>query len=263
VTTIAPIAVVFLLRWADASWRDHAARFVESYAVFEAGLDHRLYIALKGFETEAGEAEAAAIFAGVPHRRIVVPEAGRDIGAYLAMSRVVDEPRACFLNSHSRILCRLWLSKLNANLDLPGVGLVGASGSYESLHMIDAAFPAFPNPHLRTNGFMLDVSMLHAITADVAIEGRQDAFLFESGPLSMTNRVLARGLRVLTVGRNGRGYDVDWWPWSEGFRQGLQTNLLIGDNQTRHFDTLQRPEREQLAWQSWGRYRSRAVLPGR
>jgi len=263
VTASAPIAVVFLLRWADAGWRDHAVRFLDSYSAFDAGAGHRLYVALKGFETEAAEAEAAAILSRASHRRVVVPEAGRDIGAYLAVSSVIDEPRVCFLNSHSRILCRLWLSKLAANLDLPGVGLVGATGSYESLHVIDPAFPAFPNPHLRTNGFMLDVETLRTITADVAIEGRQDAFLFESGPLSMTNRVLARGLRVLTVGRNGRGYDVDWWPWSDGFRQGLQANLLIGDNQTRHFDTLQRPEREQLARQSWGRYRSRAVLPGR
>jgi hypothetical protein len=109
---------------------------------------------------------------------------------------------------------------------------------------------------------MLDVALLHRIAADIVIEGRRDAFLFESGPLSMTNRVLAKDLRVLTVGRNGRAYDIDWWPWSEGFRQGLQTNLLIGDNQTRHFDILQRPERELLARQSWGDYRSRTVLPG-
>ena len=256
------IAVVFLLRWEDAGWRAHARRFLASYAAFDAGVGHRLYIALKGFDTEAAVAEAAVLCAAVPHVPVVVEEAGRDIGAYLTMSRRIDEPRVCFLNSHSQILCDGWLLKLDRNLDAPGVGLVGATGSYESLHVIDPDFPAFPNPHLRTNGFMLDVALLHAITADVAIEGRRDAFMFESGALSMTNRVLARDLRVLTVGRNGRGYDIDWWPWSDGFRQGRQTNLLVGDNQTRHFDALQRPERDLLAGQSWGVYRSRSTLPG-
>jgi hypothetical protein len=45
VTASAPIAVVFLLRWLDANWHAHAACFLDSYAAFEAGRDHSLYIA--------------------------------------------------------------------------------------------------------------------------------------------------------------------------------------------------------------------------
>ena len=257
------IAVVFLLRSLDAGWREHAARFLRSYKTFDAGLGHGLHVALKGFEDAESQAEAAAIFAGVAHRALVVPELGRDIGAYLWVSRALSESRVCFLNSHTQILASSWLRKLSDNLDRPAVGMVGATASFESLRPLNADFPAFPNPHMRTNGFMLDMALFRKITADVVIESRHDAFLFESGQLSMTNRVLNLNLAVLVVGRNGRGYDVAWWPWSEGFRQGEQGNLLIGDNQTRHFDLLQRPEKELLARQTWGGFRSRAALPNR
>ncbi len=256
------VAVVFLLRWDDATWREHAVRFMRSYQAFHAGIDHRLYVALKGFETAGGVEEAGRILGGLDHQAIVVPEEGRDIGAYLAISQRLSEARVCFLNSHSEILGGHWLLKLDRNLDQPRVGMVGATGSYESLHALDPVFPAFPNPHLRTNAFMVDVSLFRDITADVKILGRRDAFLFESGQRSMTHRVLSRGLRVLTVGRNGRGYDVDWWPWSNGFRQGGQENLLVGDNQTRNFEILQRPERELMVRQTWGRHGRRDVLPG-
>ena len=67
------------------------------------------------------------------------------------------------------------------------------------------------------------------------------ALQFESGPLSLTNAVLASSRRVLLIGKDS-AYDIDQWP-SNIFRSGMQENLIISDNQTRDFDA------EITAWQ--------------
>ncbi|MDG2528806.1 hypothetical protein [Caulobacter endophyticus] len=263
-TSSPPDAVVaFLLRRGDAAWREHAAAFLASYEAFDAGRSHRLLVILKDFENAGDEAEAHARLAGARYDALVVPEAGRDIGAYMAVARHLGDERVCFLNSHARVLCPGWLRQLDRHLDRPEVGMVGATASFESLRALDPAFPGFPNPHLRTNAFMVAAPLFREITADLPMVTRQDAFMFESGALSMTNRVLAAGRQVVVAGRNGRAYPVDWWPWSGGFRQGLQENLLVGDNQTRHFDRLPWPERVLLANATWGEFRSRTSPPPR
>jgi hypothetical protein len=63
----------------------------------------------------------------------------------------------------------------------------------------------------------------------------------------MTRQVQSRGLQTLVVGRNGQGYSPDSWPRSDTFRQHGQANLLIGDNQTRHFEALSLVDQRALA----------------
>jgi hypothetical protein len=104
---------------------------------------------------------------------------------------------------------------------------------------------------------MIDRDVFATMARQFTFTDKLDAFLFESGPNSMTRQVQSRGLETLVVGRNGQGYPPGSWPSSDTFRQDEQANLLIGDNQTRHFDALSPVDQRALARWTWGRF-----LPG-
>lgn len=251
------IAVCYLARGAEPGWEDAIGRFMGSFQRYAAGREFNLYVIFKGFPSAAERERAIQLFAQVQHNTIFTGDESFDIGAYAEAARQIVEMKVCFLNTNAEILCEDWLLKLVSNLDQPAVGLVGATGSYESLRDNDPRFPKFPNMHIRSNAFMIDRDMFAAITGQFTFTDKLDAFLFESGPNSMTRQIQSRGLETLVVGRNGQGYPPGSWPRSDTFRQDGQANLLIGDNQTRHFDALPLAERRALARWTWGRF-----LPG-
>jgi hypothetical protein len=122
-----------------------------------------------------------------------------------------------------------------------------ADGTYDDLNGI----PDFPNPHLRTNGFMIDRQLFLALLPQ-AIATKGASYLFESGPDGLTAQLLRQGKKVVVVGRDGTGYDIAEWPRSRTFRLGDQANLLIHDNQTRAFAALPRGGRAAFTAMAWG-----------
>jgi hypothetical protein len=245
---------VYLARGAEPGWEDAIGRFLTSYRRYAAGCDFNLYVIFKGFPSVAERARALSLFKPVTHSVIFTEDDTFDIGAYAQAATQIPELKICFLNTNTEILREGWLVKLAHNLEQPGVGLVGATGSYESLRDVDPRFPRFPNIHIRSNAFMIDRAMFCSIARQFSFRDKLDAFLFESGPNSMTRQILSRGLEALVVGRNGQGYAWRLWPRSDTFRQNEQSNLLIGDNQTRHFAALALAEQRALARWTWGRF---------
>ena len=114
-----------------------------------------------------------------------------------------------------------------------------------------AQFPAFPNPHIRSNGFMVRRERILAFDP-VEIRTKLDACAFESGPDSLTARLRRDGLAAVVVGRDGSGRSVTDWPNSGTFRLGEQTNLLISDNQSRTFMHMSPGERIVHVRMTWG-----------
>ena len=251
------IAVCYLARGAEPGWEEAIGRFMGSFQGHAAGCEFNFYVIFKGFPSAAERERAIPLFDSVQHDAIFTDDDSFDIGAYAEAATRITEQKVCFLNTNTEILCGDWLLKLASNLEQPGVGLVGATGSYESLRDSDPRFPKFPNMHIRSNAFMIDRDVFAAIAGQFTFTDKLNAFLFESGPNSMTRQIRSRGLEALVVGRNGQGYLPSLWPRSDTFRQDGQTNLLIGDNQTRHFDALPLTEQRALARWTWGRF-----LPG-
>lgn len=108
-------------------------RFLESYREHPAGAAHQLVILLKGFPAGEGNPLYDRLLDGVPHRRLFVSDSGLDLSAYFEAVERLDHERFCFLNSYSRILDQGWLGKLARWLGEEGVGLVGATGSWQSM----------------------------------------------------------------------------------------------------------------------------------
>jgi hypothetical protein len=114
-------------------------------------------------------------------------------------------------------------------------------------------FPPFPNPHIRSNGFMLRREQLLALHPSTTPR-KVDASLFESGVDSLTAKVRRRGYSAVVVGRDSHGYEVAEWHKSGTFRLGDQRNLLIADNHTRAFEAMSAGARLTHARMTWGSY---------
>ncbi len=110
--------------------------------------------------------------------------------------------------------------------------------------------PNFPNPHIRSNGFIIRRADLLREFPSIE-QAKHAAHLFESGPRSLTARLSAAGKSAVVVARDGTAYLPPDWPRSGTFRLGGQPNLLIGDNQTRAFPRLPRVERQTQAYLTW------------
>jgi hypothetical protein len=111
-------------------------------------------------------------------------------------------------------------------------------------------FPRFPNPHIRSNAFMVRRDRWLKLVFKPS--RKVDTSLFESGPKSLTARLRSGGLATLVVGRDGRGYDIQEWPISRTFRLGDQANLIVHDNHTRAFEGMSYGARMAHAWMTWG-----------
>ena len=334
-TTSPHLAVVYLARKVEGI--EPVKRFVDSYVAHEAGAAHELIVVFKGFvEGDAELVKAKRVLGVVPFHSINIDDTGTDITAYLHAAKVIEHHIVCFLNTFSEIEDEGWLHKLLSQLQRDDVGLVGATGSYESLsssmellskviwlcfakeipfdqeltnhykwlirsqypqwfekagdrslfrrvkgavlswneyRLYDAEydvrwktliqpdgpiawaplFPEFPNPHLRTNCFMLERRRLLDFNFPKVVD-KMEGCAFESGHNSLTARIRKAGLSVLVVGKDSVGYDLNEWPQSYTFRLGDQRNILVSDNHVRNFKKYSPEERASHVLITWGDY---------
>ena len=117
-------------------------RFLESYRGNPGGIEHDLLIVFKGFARPQDTAECRELLAPFRHAAFNVSDEGFDITAYFSVVKRYSEQYRyfCFLNSYSVILDINWLKKLHENICRPGVGLVGATGSWGSHNPYQSIF---------------------------------------------------------------------------------------------------------------------------
>lgn len=132
---------------------------------------------------------------------------------------------------------------------------VSPKGSMSDL----SRFSPFPNPHIRSNGFMISRERFLGLKG-IEIQTKLDACAFESGVESMTNQIRREGLNAVVVGRSGHGYEVTDWAKSGTFRLGNQENLILNDNQSRNFDAMSPGAKATHVRMTWGDYLEPALL---
>jgi len=252
---------------------------MKSYAENPAGLKHDLLIVFKGFSGEQDWSEYHQLVLQYSHQALCVSDRGYDIRPYFIVARKFNYRYLCFLNSYSIILDHDWLQKLYAQISKSGVGLAAATGSYEShytnvlnmeragvsepfyrrlkgylrLKLYQAYFDPFPNYHLRTNAFIISRDLMCCIYCH-PLWRKLDAHRFESGKNSLTRQIVRRRLRVLVVGKDGRGYEKEEWCKSKTFAQGRQENLLIADNKTQEYSESDDEAKKLRTQMVWGHY---------
>jgi hypothetical protein len=274
------IGLVYLL-WAPLGLGP-LREFLASYRAHRAGAEHELAILLNGAGSEGpvDRASREALLGeleGTEHRLIELELPLFDLPAYGLAAQRLEYERLCFLNSYSVVLAADWLGHMARAFADSTVGLVGASGSWESqaewvrgkarywpyqlagLRNARRDYPRFPNPHIRSTAFMLQRHLLLEMRLELAHDKRA-TYLLESGHGSITAQVAARGLRSVIVGRDGHAYDVEDWPASHTYRSGAQENLLVADRRTADWLRASSRLRKRLSHDAWGRY-ARLVGP--
>jgi hypothetical protein len=254
--------------------------FLESYLANPAGIEHDLLIIYKGFDrNEEDIAPYEELLQSVPHSFLRVADFGFDLRPYFIAAKKVDSEYLCLLNSFCVILDEDWLLKLHRHIRQPGVGLVGATGSwgsfskgsraikecpfYERLarhlarRLLAIFFDCFPNYHIRTNGFMIARKTMLKIKHGMVLT-KMHAWLLESGRNGITKQIERMGLEPVVVGKDGKSYSKHEWSKSDTFWHGTQGNLLISDNQTRMFDTASLERRQKYGLFAWGELPSKS-----
>jgi glycosyltransferase involved in cell wall biosynthesis len=128
--------------------------------------------------------------------------------------------------------------------------LSSKGGPFQFAH----TYPHFPNPHIRSNVFMLRREDLVKMPLIEGGDPKLVGCAFESGADGLSARILKRGERLLLVGANGQAYDIPEWADAGCFRSNGQWNLLATDNQTRAFETFSDAERKTNSILAWGSY---------
>jgi hypothetical protein len=209
-------------------------RFLASYEAHDAEVDHELVVVRKG---EGPEVEG----------QLTAPADCLDLGTYIWVARNYEAQRYLFLNTSSEILVDGWLKKMNRHLG-GDVGIVGATGSHGG--SVNGRIRA-PNPHVRTNAFMLERGLMLDLDWQEPIVEKQDAYDVEHGPKSLTTQIRDRGLEAVLVGRDGKGYPCGQWSESRTFCLAEQENRMIEDNATRRYMNNHHTGRYKLSRFAW------------
>ncbi|MCL5038059.1 MAG: class I SAM-dependent methyltransferase [Chloroflexi bacterium] len=271
------IAVIHLVRFGNGT--EPLKRFLDSYSENPGGIDHDLVILFKGFPPDSDELKGCKeSLKAYTYREIHIDDSGFDIGAYLKAYKQLEHKYFCFLNSYSVLLDKEWLKKLYSHISKEGVGLVGTTGSYQSMYsalpemhepvkknrkkskgqsdgdrtveLYNLYFDPFPNYHIRTNAFMSRREVLDKIHC-MDIKEKIDVYRMESGRDSITSQVIKMGQDTLVVGKDGQAYKKEEWHKSNTFWHNSMENLLVSDNQTDDYKSSDADRKQFLYKHAW------------
>lgn len=257
--------------------------FVGSYRRFSAGRDHDLVVVLNGVADSEREVFDDALLPIGGGTVLSLQPLVVDLAAYRVVVQAISSDVFAFLNARSTVRCDEWLSCLTDPLQDPEVGMVAATGSWESPRMprrpplpsgsakgrllaaikreLDVlrrrrAFQAFPNPHLRTNAFAMRREVIETLQWPLALS-RNQALRLESGRGGLTAQVTALGLRPLVADRFGGMHDAPAWPWAKTYRSADQEHLLVADRRTDEYAEADPQQRLRLRTLAFGAVEAR------
>lgn len=262
----------------------HLTNFLNSYKLYDSGYAHTLIIVFKGSRDE-NETEGFIQILNeykLPYSLLYYDGEGFDINAYRWAAGQLQSDYLFFLNTASILLANNWLVIYIRQLS-SDIGIIGATSSWQSYYNSVFAinrfswernktimwnyrkyklftkaffywrflFPAFPNPHIRTNAFIVKRIDYLSVKAE-QINTKFRSYLYESGKNSLTNQFLKKGLAVLLIDKYGKTYQINEWKSSNTFWNSEQENLLVSDNQTTVYQMATPDEKERMRKLAWG-----------
>ena len=111
-------------------------------------------------------------------------------------------------------------------------------------------YARYPNPHVRTNAFMIERDRFLSLRAP-SFKKKYGVYKFESGRQSMTKQIVAQGLKPVVVGSNGKFYKISEWKSSSTFWVNEQANLIAADNRTRQYASATEEGRARFQDYAW------------
>jgi hypothetical protein len=206
---------------APEKYKAEIERFAETYRMFPAEVDHRLWL----IDSNGGlTPEVANYFDGIYYDVIKYPGAGWDIGAHLFASFTMhpDDWIMCFATS-AHFWRRGWLKAFDDARKKYGDGLFGSTTSFSI------------RPHVRSTGFFVRCERLHRYPH--GCNSRDECWAFEHGADSLTQWCAAKGYGVWLVAPAAVVPLGESRTLGNIFRCGNQSNVWTWDRHTNLFET--------------------------
>lgn len=215
------VAIVYVYVPNSGPYHELAQRFIGSYSAHPPEYPHRTVIVCNGGEPSS---VVDGLFAALPNRTLMHHNnAGKDIGAYQRAAREVSSELTVFFGASTYFRRGGWLKRMVESYQKHGPTLYGATGNRgnPALHVY---------PHIRTTAFWLPTSIFNACPHKVTRDDQR--YPFEHGRFCLTDWIAKNGMVPLVVSWTG---EYPWEHWDaipNGYHNGDQSNVLVGDRLT-------------------------------
>ena len=245
-------------------------KFIKNYKKYKAGHAHNLIICYKNCYNKNLDKSIKKKINPFKYKKFI--DFGKndfDWGSYKRVAKKNKNKILFFFNCHSYPIKNNWLKFFLNHYKSKTV--LAPTGSFQSIsssslngfyfknlfhrlyygffNMIN--FPLFPNPHIRSNCFMIsanDFLNLNLINCEKKIH----AWLNESGRKSMTKQLLDKGFKLLVVNNENKKFLISHWKKSETYAVKKQGKLLISDKHTREYMSLNNERKKIYEKNVWG-----------
>lgn len=217
------LVYIFAIGGAEG-YRAKAIQFVESYHRCPPGSNHETLIVCNG--VPAGE-DAKSIFGSLPGLSFLNrDDSGWDIGGYQEAAKTIVCDLMIFCGGHTYFRKPGWLIRIWEVFQEKGNTLYGATGHQGNLAVN-------VHPHVRTTGFWCHPSLLAQYPYLVTQKGGGgQRYDMEHGHDCLSNWVRRAGLIPWIVGWDSALPLMECDSMPNGYHQGDQSNVLIGDRLT-------------------------------
>ena len=99
-------------------------------------------------------------------------------------------------------------------------------------------FYPFPNPHIRTTGFLIKGSDFFEFMKNKSIKSKIDTWKIESGKNSLTNHFKKLNFSIYVINSDGNKFEEKDWKFSETYNYLEKSKSIISDKHIRKYDEL-------------------------
>lgn len=214
------LAIVYIMPLcAGERYFDYALRFLASYHANPPGLDHETVIVLNGGQCNS---EITCLFSTLPNVRFIEHDnSGYDIGGFQCAARSVPCGLMLFLGVSTYFKGSGWLARVLDSYAKHGPALYGVMGNRGDKN-------ANVYPHIRTTGFWLPPQLMNAYPLRVTSNAQR--YQFEHGENCLAEWIRKAGMKRLVVTWDAEYEWIQWDLIPNGFHQGNQSAMLMGDH---------------------------------
>ena len=244
--------------------------FLKNYKKFESGYPHELLICFKLFDNEKLN-NFRKLLSDVVYTEFIdiFPNNDFDLGSYYRVASNYKSRNIFFLGSYSYPICENWLKIIMKNYE--NNSILATSASYESLltsirlkkfykfisYLIKLFsykkfFYPFPNPHIRTTGFLIKGSDYFKFMNNKSIKSKIDAWKIESGKNSLTNYFKKLNYKIYVINSDGAKFSEKNWKESKTYNYLSQNKCIISDKHTRKYHDLENLQKFIYQSNTWG-----------
>lgn len=113
-------------------------------------------------------------------------------------------------------------------------------------------FNPFPNPHIRTTGFLIKGLEFYSFINNKLLRSKEDAWKIESGKNSLTNYFKKLGFKIYVINSDGNKFSENDWNLSNTYNYLEQNKSIISDKHTRKYLKLNDNEKMTFQNNTWG-----------